>query len=392
MQQTNARVVIFDTTLRDGEQGAGASMSLDDKVAIAKKLDAMGVDVIEAGFPAASEGAYAAVAAIATVCVQARVCALARSTKADIATAARAIRAAGSRARLHVFMATDSTHMAVKLSRTPEEVLAAIASAVAYAKTLVDDIEFSPEVATTSDRAFLYRAIDTAVRAGATTINIPDTTGYALPHEFGALVRDVVEHLAYNPAIVVSVHCHNDRGLATANTLEGVRAGARQVECTVNGIGERAGNTALEEVVMALTLRPDVYGCTHGVVTRELCTLSELVVATSRVVVPPNKAFVGRNAFAHESGIHQAGVVKQASLYEVCDPALVGAIRRLPIGKLSGKAGVQEALTRLGVVCTSGELERIYAAIMEYADQHQVVPDSVITTIARRIAILCFEA
>jgi 2-isopropylmalate synthase len=386
----HARVWIFDTTLRDGEQGAGASMRPEDKVAIAKKLDAMGVDIIEAGYPAASAGAFAVVETVATVCTRARICALARGTKEDIDAAVKALLPAGERARIHIFVATDPLHMREKLRQTEEQVLARIYEYVAYAKQFVEDIEFSPEVATTSETSFLYRAIDAAVAAGATVINVPDTTGAVLPHEYAAVIQGVINHLKYAPHVIVSVHCHNDFGVATANSLEGLRAGARQVECTVNGIGERAGNTALEEVLMALTLRPNVFKLTHAVVTRDLCKLSALVATVSSTSVSPNKAFVGRNAFAHESGIHQDGVLKNASLYEVCDPALVGAHRRLPLGKLSGRAGVAATLERLGFLPTALDVQHIYEAVMVYADQFQTVPDDVVQSMAaeRGISLL----
>lgn len=379
------RVRIFDTTLRDGEQGAGASMSKEDKVAIAQLLEAMGVDVIEAGFPAASEGAAATVTAIAAACTRAQVCALARGTYADIDAAVRSLRPAGERARIHVFIATDKEHMAKKLRLDPATVLDRIATYVAYAKRFIDDIEFSPEVATTSDVAFLLKSIDVAVAAGATIVNIPDTTGYALPHEYGALIRTVVDHLAYAPQVLVSAHCHDDRGLATANTLEGVRNGARQVECTVNGIGERAGNTSLEEVVMAFTLRPEVYGVVHGIDTTHLCIVSALVARASRLPVPPNKAFVGISAFAHESGIHQDGVLKDPRLYEICAPELVGAVRRLPLSKLSGKAGLAATLVRLGYVPTEPTLDLAYQQCMAYADVHQALPDDVVHRIVHAL-------
>ncbi len=368
--ETYDRVVVFDTTLRDGEQAAGAAMTLEAKINIARMLDAAGVDVIEAGFPVASSGVFKTVQAIATQVTRARVCALARGSSEDITAASAALAPAGNRARIHLFIATDVAHMEKKLRLAPQEVFDMIVRSVRQTASLVPEVEFSPEVATTSDRDFLFRTITAAIDAGANIVNIPDTTGHSVPHEYGDLIKAVYRHVPNIARAMVSVHCHNDRGLATANTLEGLRAGARQVECTVNGIGERAGNTSLEEVLMALTLRPDVYALKHGVDTTQLCALSEAVSAATRFVVPPNKAFVGKNAFAHESGIHQAGVLASASLYEICDPSLVGAVRRLPVGKLSGKAGVRALAARLGHELSPHEVGELYARIMAFADAH----------------------
>lgn len=361
---------IFDTTLRDGEQAAGASMSAADRLKIACMLDASGVDIIEAGFPIANQGIHDSVYEIAGATKRARICALARGSRQDVDAAASALVPAGDRARIHVFVATDAMHMAVKLSMTPEMVLERIRDTVSYARRFVSDVQYSSEVATTTEPAFLFETIRTAIEAGATTINIPDTTGYMLPHEYGELIARVAELVSGFPEVIVSVHTHNDRGLATANALEGIRAGARQVECTINGLGERAGNASLEEVVMALTLRPEVFGLGHNIDTAELMAISKVVEAASGIVVAPNKAFVGANAFAHESGIHQAGVSKDPMLYEVCDPALVGNVRRLPIGKLSGKAGLQSALSVLGYpIFAADVLGRIYDTIMQVADR-----------------------
>ncbi len=364
------RVVVFDTTLRDGEQAAGAAMAPEAKINIARMLDSAGVDVIEAGFPVASPGVFETVRTIAAQVTRAGVCALARGNSEDITAAAAALAPARDRARIHLFIATDAVHMEKKLRLQPSAVLDMIVRSVRHAKSLVHDVEFSPEVATTSDREFLFRSITAAIAAGATVINVPDTTGYSVPHEYGDLIRAVHRQVPNINHAMVSVHCHNDRGLATANTLEGLRAGARQVECTVNGIGERAGNTSLEEVLMALTLRSDVYELMHGVDTTQLCALSSAVSAATRFVVPPNKAFVGKNAFAHESGIHQAGVLASASLYEICDPNLVGAVRRLPIGKLSGKAGLRALTTRLGYQLSSQDISELYVRVMAFADRH----------------------
>ena len=374
MQQSE-RVIIFDTTLRDGQQGAGTKVDAAGKIKIATQLDRIGVDIIEAGFPIASQGEHNTVLTIARMVKNAKVCALARSNQADIDAAVSALASLPEkRKRVHVFIATDAAHMSCKLQLTPSEVLARVSQYVAYAKQFVADIQFSPEVAVTTDMDFLFAVIDAAIEAGATTINIPDTKGYAMTDEYQDLIAAVVAHVGTRyQDVVVSVHCHDDHGLATANSLCGVRAGARQVQCTINGVGERAGNTSLEEVVMALTVRSDRFGLVHGVDTTKLVELSRLVEYEYGIVVPPNKAFVGNNAFAHESGIHQAGVLKGANLYEICAPELVGATRRLPIGKLSGKAGLQAALVALGYDSVSSiDIRKIYEQVMRIADSNRI--------------------
>lgn len=367
----NDQVVIFDTTLRDGEQGAGAAMSAVDKLAIAKALENAGVDVIEAGFPASSPGSFNVVKEIAEHTSRAVICALARGKEADIDAATASLALASDRARVHIFIATDKSHMVHKLRLTPAEVLQSIAHHVSYATTKIANVEFSPEVATTTEPAFLLESVKVAIASGATIINVPDTTGYSLPHEYGEVVAKVVKFVSSNKNVMISVHCHNDRGLATANTLAGVKAGARQVECTVNGIGERAGNTSLEEVVMAFTLRPDHYGVTHNIDTTKLVALSQMVESATGLLLPANKAFVGRNAFAHESGIHQDATLKHPALYEICDPSLVGATRRLPIGKLSGRSGLSHMLCSLGINVDTIQLGLIYDLVMEKADKEK---------------------
>ena len=369
---TKQKLTIFDTTLRDGEQGAGTKMTGNGKIQIARLLDQIGVDVIEAGFPVSSNGEHDTVKTIAGLTSKAQICALARGRKEDIDAAVSALKPAGDRARVHVFTATDKNHMAVKLRQTTDQVLASIYESVMYASQYIKCVQFSPEVATTTDTSFLFEAVKVAIEAGATTINIPDTNGCAMVREYGELISSVVDYVESNhQGVVVSVHCHDDHGLATANTLQGVLSGARQVECTVNGIGERAGNTSLEEVLMAVSLRPEIFGVKHSVDTTKLVELSDLVSRVSGVLVQPNKAFVGANAFAHQSGIHQDGVLKDPRLYEICDPELVGATRRLPIGKLSGKAGLTAAITNLGFYNpTKTQVEKIYDLVMRQADEH----------------------
>lgn len=367
MQTANNReqLIVLDTTLRDGEQGAGCSMSFEDKVAIALALEAAGVDEIEAGFPAANDESFKVVSRIAQTTTRVNIFALARGTESDVKAAAAAVSAAGARAGVHVFVATDAEHMKTKLKRTPTEVLETIKARVSQAAALVPLVQFSPEVATTSDFEFLCQSVRVAIASGARIINIADTVGYCFPWEYGDLLARLQAAVPELARCILSAHCHDDRGMATANTLEAVRAGARRAECTINGIGERAGNTSLEEVVMALTLRPEQFGVCHQIDTTKLCTLSALVSSASGVAVSPNKAFVGANAFAHESGIHQDGTLKDPRLYEVCDPVLVGATRRLPLGKLSGKAGVLDALKKGGYLPTSAQLEAIYTDFMQ---------------------------
>ena len=310
----NGRITVFDTTLRDGEQAAGASMTSLQKISIASMLESAGVDVIEAGFPASNNESFRSVRAIAQRSTRATICALARGTASDITAAAEALASVGTRARIHIFVATDASHMSLKLKLSATGVLEMICASVRQAATLVSSVEFTPEVATTTDFDFLCRSVRVAIAAGASVINIADTTGHCFPWEYGDLITRLQLAVPECARIVLSTHCHNDRGCATANTLEGVRAGARQVECTVNGIGERAGNAALEEVLMALTLRENSFGVWHQVDTTMLTALSRQVSEACGFMVPPNKAFVGRNAFAHESGIHQAGVLAKASL------------------------------------------------------------------------------
>ena len=371
------RVAIFDTTLRDGEQAPGFAMTPEEKVRVARALEALRVDVIEAGFPIASRSDFAAVQAVAREVREATVAALARTVPADLEAAAAALRGA-ARPRIHTFIATSDVHLTYKLGKTRPQVLEEVARAVRQARRLVPEVEFSAEDASRTDPAFLVEVFRAAVAAGARVVNIPDTVGYATPEEFAALVRRVCAAVADVPGadgepVTVSVHCHDDLGLAVANSLAGVAAGARQVECTVNGIGERAGNAALEEVVMALRTRRDRYGVTVGVETTRLSATSALVAAVTGVAEPPNKAIVGANAFAHEAGIHQHGVLRHPATYEIMRPADVGAEGRLVLGRHSGRHALQHALEAQGIRLDGAALEAAFQAFKALAEARKHV-------------------
>ncbi|MGI4877922.1 MAG: 2-isopropylmalate synthase, partial [Janthinobacterium lividum] len=318
-----SHIRIFDTTLRDGEQSPGCSMNLDEKLKVAAQLEALGVDIIEAGFAIASDGDFAAIREVARQCQRATVASLARASTADIDRAWEAVRFARA-PRIHTFIATSPLHMRVKLNMAPAAVLEKIRESVSHARNLCPDVEWSAEDATRSEPDFLARAIETAINAGATTINLPDTVGYATPETYGAMFRDMIGRVSNADLAVFSTHCHNDLGLGVANTLAAVMAGARQVEATVNGIGERAGNAAIEEIAMALKVRHDVMPFTTGVVATEITRASRMVSGITGMAVQANKAIVGANAFAHESGIHQDGMIKDSSTYEIMTPASVG--------------------------------------------------------------------
>ena len=342
------RVIIFDTTLRDGEQSPGASMNVDEKIRIAQVLEEMGVDVIEAGFPIASNGDFEAVRRIAETVTESTVCGLSRAVPGDIERTAEAIKAA-KRGRIHTFISTSPLHMKHKLQMEPEAVHEAVVASVSHARRFTDDVEWSCEDGSRSDHDFLCRCVESAIRAGARTINIPDTVGYAVADEFAALIRMLFDRVPNIDQAVISVHCHNDLGLAVANSLAAVRAGARQVECTVNGLGERAGNAAMEEIVMALRTRGDSMPFQTGIKTEMITRASRLVSTTTGFVVQPNKAIVGANAFAHESGIHQDGVLKNASTYEIMTPESVGLnTSNLVLGKHSGRHALREKVKELG--------------------------------------------
>ena len=382
-------VLIFDTTLRDGEQSPGATLTPEEKLEIAKQLSKLGVDIIEAGFPAASPGDLAAVRRIAeTVGREGRlgkdgqlrpppvIAGLARATRSDIDKAWEAVQPA-LRPRIHTFIATSDIHIKHKLRMTREQVIARTREMVAYAKQYCEDIEFSPEDAGRSDPDFLVEVLATAIEAGATTLNIPDTVGYTTPQEFGNLIQYLREHTPGAEKVVWSVHCHNDLGLATANTLAGLQAGARQAEVTINGIGERAGNTALEEVVMALWVRRSFYGLDTNIITQEIYRTSEMVSRYTGMVIQPNKAIVGANAFAHEAGIHQDGMLKHKRTYEIMDANTIGLSQsRLVLGKHSGRHAFRVKLEEMGYRLSDEELNEAFMRFKELADKKKTVTDA----------------
>lgn len=371
-------VRIFDTTLRDGEQAPGFTMSRDEKLQIANQLARLGVDVIEAGFPAASPGDWEAVNTVAReVGTEGGpvICGLARANKHDIDRCWTAIEPA-ARKRIHTFLATSDIHMQHKLRMTRQQVLNTVTEMVAYARSLCDDIEFSPEDASRSDHEFLYEALRCAAEAGATTLNIPDTVGYSTPTEYASLIHGIRENVPGLESVVLSAHCHDDLGLAVANSLAGVSAGARQVECTVNGIGERAGNASLEEVIMALHTRRTFFGLETGVNTKELVRTSRMVSTSTGVHVAPNKAIVGANAFAHEAGIHQDGVLKNRLTYEIMDATTVGLEgNSLVLGKHSGKHAFRKRLEEMGYKLDEETLKEVFARFKAVADKKKVVDD-----------------
>ncbi len=367
------RVLIFDTTLRDGEQAPGASMNETEKLEIAYALERLGVDIIEAGFPVISQGDFNSVKTVAQHIKGAVICGLARSIKEDIDAAYEAIKDA-LHPRIHVFLATSKIHLQYKFKKTPEEILQMAVEAVKYAKKKMSDIEFSPEDASRSEKEFLYRILEAVIEAGATTVNIPDTVGYSTPTEYGRLIADIRNHVPNIHQAVISVHCHDDLGLGVANSLSAVQNGARQVECTVNGIGERAGNASMEEIVMALKTRPDIYGCTTGIHTPEICRISRLVAKLTGFVVAPNKAIVGANAFRHEAGIHQDGILKERSTYEIMHPEDVGFMETgLVLGKHSGRHAFKVRLKSLGIELKDEELERAFSRFKNVADKKKQV-------------------
>ncbi|HXK53845.1 MAG TPA: 2-isopropylmalate synthase, partial [Hyphomicrobiales bacterium] len=351
------RVVIFDTTLRDGEQCPGATMTLDEKLQVADVLDAMGVDIIEAGFPIASNGDFEAVSLIAERVKNATVAGLARAGNKDIDRCAEAVRKA-RRPRIHTFISTSPVHMKWKLQMEPAQVYEMVVASVSRARNHVEDVEWSCEDGTRTEHDFLCRCVEAAIKAGATTINIPDTVGYTAPDEYGALFKMVRERVPNSDKAVFSVHCHDDLGMAVANSLAGISGGARQVECTVNGIGERAGNAALEEVVMALRTRGDIFPYDTGIDASMLTRASKLVSAVTSFPVQYNKAIVGRNAFAHESGIHQDGMLKHTQTYEIMTPESVGVSKTsLVMGKHSGRNAFRDKLKQLGYALADNQLE-----------------------------------
>ncbi len=374
-RKNSESVVIFDTTLRDGEQSPGATMYLEDKLQVAEILDAMGVDIIEAGFPIASEGDFEAVSAIAERTQNAVIAGLARAIEADIARCAEAVRKA-RRPRIHLFISTSPLHMKYKLQKQPAQVLDLITASVTRARNLVDDVEWSAEDGTRSEIDFLCRCVEAAIKAGATTINIPDTVGYAVPGEYQALFETVRARVPNSDKAIFSVHCHNDLGLAVANSLAGVAGGARQIECTINGLGERAGNAALEEIVMALRVRGDAMPYHSAIDSTLLTRASKLVAAVSSSPVQYNKAIVGRNAFAHESGIHQDGMLKNAQTYEIMTPASVGVSKTsLVMGKHSGSHAFKDKLRELGYELGENALHDAFVRFKDLADRKKIVYD-----------------
>lgn len=376
MTSQKNQVLIFDTTLRDGEQSPGASMTLEEKIKIATLLDEMGVDIIEAGFPIASEGDFEAVSEISKSVENAMVCGLARAAHSDIERAAAALKSA-KRARIHTFIATSPLHMQHKLKMTPEQVLERIHDSVSHACNLVDNVQWSPEDGTRSDHDFLCRAVEVAIKAGATTINIPDTVGYTIPKESAEIIHMLRNRVPDIDKVVISTHCHNDLGLAVANALAAVEAGARQVECTINGLGERAGNAALEEVVMALRVRNDRLPFSSQIKTQNLIKASRLVSKVTGFPVQYNKAIVGKNAFAHESGIHQDGMLKNAETYEIMRPEDVGLKKTdLVMGKHSGRHAFRKKLEELGFELGDNALNDAFVRFKALADVKKQVFDA----------------
>ncbi len=370
------RIKIFDTTLRDGEQTPGVNLNVQEKLEIAKQLQKLGVDIMEAGFAIASPGDFEAIATIAREVKGVVVASLARAVEKDIDRAWEAVKEAEN-PRIHTFIATSDIHMKYKLKMTEEQVLERVAAMVKYAGKYCSDVEFSAEDASRTRPEFLYRVMEEAIKAGATVINIPDTVGYAVPEEFGRLIRGIRENVRGVEKVDISVHCHNDLGLAVANTLEAMRNGATQLECTVNGLGERAGNASLEEIVMGINTRKDFYGVSHGINTSQIYRTSKLVSGLTGVSVQPNKAIVGANAFTHESGIHQHGVLSEKSTYEIMTPESIGlSTNRMPLGKLSGRHAFEERLKELGYNgLAPAKIQQAFEKFKELADRKKVVTD-----------------
>ena len=374
-EMSKERVQIFDTTLRDGEQVPGCKLETRQKLKIAEKLEALGVDVIEAGFPVSSPGDFKSVSEISKLVRNSRVCGLTRAVKKDIEVAAEALKYA-KRPRIHTGIGTSDSHIKYKFNSTREEIIIRAKEAVAYAKNFVDDVEFYAEDAGRTDNEFLARVCTAAVEAGATVLNIPDTTGYCLPEEYGQKIKYLKEHVKNIENVIISCHCHNDLGLATANAIAGIRNGARQIECTINGIGERAGNTALEEVVMILRQHPDLNFNTN-LNPKLLFELSNLVSREMGMFVQPNKAIVGANAFAHSSGIHQDGVIKNRETYEIIDPADVGVTESaIILTARSGRAALAYKAKIMGYELTKLQLDIVYATFLDYADVKKEVADN----------------
>ena len=375
MTAERARITVFDTTLRDGEQSPGCSMNQQEKLRLAHQLDRLGVDVIEAGFPIASDGDFESVRAIASVVRRPIIAGLARACRPDIERAWEALQHA-ARPRIHVFLATSDIHLQYKLRITRDQCVEQARDAIRFAKSLCDDVEFSPEDATRTEPEFLCRVLDAVVEAGATTLNIPDTVGYTIPSEFGALITTIRQRVKGIENVIISAHCHNDLGMAVANALAAVSSGARQVECTINGIGERAGNASLEEIVMAIRVRPDRYPYETGVVGDQIFASSQMLSEITGVPVQPNKAITGRNAFAHEAGIHQDGMLKNPLTYEIMTPQSVGVPdSKLVLGKHSGRHALSIRCEQLGYQFDRRALDDIYRRFVRLADKIKHVED-----------------
>ena len=369
------KIIVFDTTLRDGEQAAGGMLNIQEKLEIARQLERLGVDVIEAGFPFSSPGDFEALSLIAREVRTPVVCALARAHPDDIDSAWEAVKQA-RQPRIHVFLSASDIHLMYQLKKSREQVLQTARDMVARAKQYTGDIEFSPMDASRTEPEYIYQIVAAVIDAGATTVNIPDTVGYAIPGEFGSLIEGIFQNVSNISQAVISVHCHNDLGLAVANSLEAVRRGARQVECTVNGIGERAGNASLEEVVMAIKTRGDFFNLSTGINTEQIYRSSRLVSEMTGFLVQPNKAVIGANAFSHESGIHQDGVIKMPITYEIMDPKTVGIpASSLVLGKLSGRHAFRERLAELGYSLSDEDLNHAFIAFKELADKKKEVTD-----------------
>src|SRR5579859_2708570 len=378
-------VRIFDTTLRDGEQSPGFSMNTEEKIRMAKQLAALKVDIIEAGFPISSKGDLEAVQAVAKEVRDVPIAALARAKKHDIDAAVEALKPAAA-SRLHVFLATSDLHLQVKLNMTREQALEAIGSMIRYGRNSVGEVEFSAEDAGRTDIDYLCLVCKTAVEAGATILNLPDTVGYAVPEEYGEMFRRVREYLGDSPKVTLSAHCHDDLGLAVANSLAAVRAGVRQIECTVNGIGERAGNASLEEIAVALAVRKESFGITTNIKLEELFRSSRMLSEITGGVVAPNKAVVGANAFAHEAGIHQDGIIKNPLTYEIMSPESVGVPSRLMVlGKHSGRNALRMSLRDLGYEPSDAELAEVYSRVNALADKSKNVRPRDLVAIAHEV-------
>lgn len=372
----NDKVYIFDTTLRDGEQAPGATMNPKEKLEIAFGLERLGVDIIEAGFPVSSKGDFDSVYNVAKHIKKSYVCGLARSIVKDIDAVIDAVKPAKHK-RIHIFLATSKIHLQHKFKKSEDEILDMAVAAVKYARKRMDNIEFSPEDASRTEKEFLYRVLEAVIKEGATTVNIPDTVGYSTPAEYGAVIKGICDNVPNINKAIISTHCHDDLGLGVANSLAGVVNGARQVECTINGIGERAGNASMEEIVMALKTRKDYFGFTTGINTQEFYRMSRMVSKATGFLVPPNKAIVGANAFRHESGIHQDGVLKERKTYEIMDPKDVGVPTHegLVLGKHSGRHAFSDRLKRLGFKLTETAIDAAFVNFKDLADKKKEIYD-----------------